>query len=949
MTTPLGQPCFKKDNLDKSNITTFTVVGGQQSTINPQQFIYHHQRGEIYLTKFESLPKRGGGMKGLTSESSCIIGGGKCQSVENLVNPSSSSIAPYMYPYVTSSTPPPELISHHNNCTGGGSTIIPSKICSTSAVSNITNGHQSFHKGLRRFLDKSISINNNNINSHGNNLKYSHSSHVLNPTSSSSSSSSTTQFDPNNGSSSTLSSTSNGSSSQSTGNLMASQSHSLEHNSYNNNTGHSLRDSGRSVNQLLDSHNHPNYQQQHQYPHQNHNFVKTPRSRSSSPHRSLRFKSSIARFIDSNGKIVDYNGRHGLPRKQLKTLLPMEDATINLTSYRQYSPIVDKNGLLSQVNSRTMDSLKENLDIYVLTKNANNVNNNNTIKSNTNNNSPKNVSSVKRRPSNLSCSRVLPTDERLYSPQLVKPFRSVSTLDSRRKGYQSYSGPTTPDREIITTFNGSDLQRKFSDPRIAFEHRDQYANQMYQQQQQQRVPTKSVNYQQYLQQQNEQSMKLIRNGARMLWCELPQVRELGLYRDLSPTQRQLQEALFEVITSEASYLRSLDILVNHFANNLTLSNPTFLDPRRKADLFSNIHVIRDISYNLMNILEIRWKQNIILSDVCDILVDYAYNHFAPYITYCRFKRRQESTLRELQLSSKFNQLIRQLESDPICQGLTLHSFLLLPVQRVTRYPLLVEAILRRLSPETIQYRSCKRTLIATDQLVKDCNTAANQYDKYLDLMSKLKFSSSSTIMKGLSLNEPRWLINNYDITRLKPETQSTLLIGTFRAPHWSNSSNVLSILSDMVLLSKKKGEELTVYDYCFRDLVQMRKIGPDTKERNIFNCKLPDIYKNLVKLTFLHNNCGKRIEYCLNFTSISERDECLSILDPKTNFIRTEQFTEPLWLYQNGNNNWEDLNVSKHQQLSKYSSSSSSKIEPGYCSDQQNGCQNVEYSHEIFI
>ncbi|XP_015786458.1 rhoGEF domain-containing protein gxcJ [Tetranychus urticae] len=815
----------------------------------------------IHLTKFESLPR---GLK--RAELNSV----KCQSVENLTH----SPLPPMYSTITSSTPPPGIIENHHQ---GG----------------FINGQLSLRKGLRRLLDKNGTSNGS--------LKYSHSSHVLNQ---SSNPTNATKCEFTNGSSSTLSSSSNGSSSLSTGNLMSTRSHSLE------NGNAKLKDSVRSSTMINNTVNQTKQ-----------SFVKTPRSRSSSPHRSLRFKSSIARFIDSNGRLVDCNGRHGLPRKQLKALLPMEDPNINLTYYRQYSPIIEKNGLLTQVNIRTMDSLKENLDIYVVSNNSNHNNNNNNESHNIINN--KSVS-VKRRPSNLSCSRVLPNDDRLYSPQSVKPFRSVSTLDSRRHCYQSYSGPTTPDREIVHG-HGRDLQRKFSDPRLVSDHRDQYN---YYQQQQRITKNNYLTYQQYLQHQNKSTMELIRNGARMLWCELPQVRELGLLRELSPAQRQLQEALFEVITSEASYLRSLDILVNHFANNAILSNPAFLDPRRRAELFSNIHVIRDISHNLMNILEVRWRQNLVLTDVCDILVDYAYNHFAPYLTYCRFKRRQESTLRELQLSSKFNTLIRQLEMDPICQGLTLHSFLLLPVQRVTRYPLLVEAILRRLPPDSAQYRSCKRTLFATDKLVKECNTAANQYDKYLDLTSKLKFTSNN--MKGLSINEPRWLIMNVEVTRLKPETQSNLLIGTFRAPHWSNSVNVLSILSDMVLLSKKKGDELTVYDYCFRDLVQMRKVGLDTNERTLFNCKLPETYKNLVKMTFLHNNCGKRIEYCLNFNSISERDECLSILDPKTNFIRTEQFMESSCKI------WEDS--VKHQQQ-----------QTTCCPNQHNGCQNGEYGHEIYI
>lgn len=48
----------------------------------------------------------------------------------------------------------------------------------------------------------------------------------------------------------------------------------------------------------------------------------------------------------------------------------------------------------------------------------------------------------------------------------------------------------------------------------------------------------------------------------------------------------------------------------------------------------------------------------------------------------------------------FIELIHELESNSACQSLTLHSFLMLPMQRITRMPLLVDAILSRMDPTT---------------------------------------------------------------------------------------------------------------------------------------------------------------------------------------------------------------------------------------------------------
>lgn len=46
----------------------------------------------------------------------------------------------------------------------------------------------------------------------------------------------------------------------------------------------------------------------------------------------------------------------------------------------------------------------------------------------------------------------------------------------------------------------------------------------------------------------------------------------------------------------------------------------------------------------------------------------------------------------------FQQVLERLESDPVCQRLSLKSFLILPFQRITRLKLLLQNILKRTRP-----------------------------------------------------------------------------------------------------------------------------------------------------------------------------------------------------------------------------------------------------------
>nr|CAD2131022.1 unnamed protein product [Meloidogyne enterolobii] len=81
-------------------------------------------------------------------------------------------------------------------------------------------------------------------------------------------------------------------------------------------------------------------------------------------------------------------------------------------------------------------------------------------------------------------------------------------------------------------------------------------------------------------------------SQRSLWCELPEVKESGILEQLNDDQRKLQEAYFEVITSEASYLRSISFLISHFMSAPELmgskNTQSVITSSERKQLFSNI-------------------------------------------------------------------------------------------------------------------------------------------------------------------------------------------------------------------------------------------------------------------------------------------------------------------------------------------------------------------------
>lgn len=112
--------------------------------------------------------------------------------------------------------------------------------------------------------------------------------------------------------------------------------------------------------------------------------------------------------------------------------------------------------------------------------------------------------------------------------------------------------------------------------------------------------------------------------------------------------------MFELITSEASYLRSLNVLTTHFIQSREFSGelspngePPLLTRLERHALFSDILPVRECSEALLADLERRWQESICIREICDILLEHASKKFEVYIKYCTNQLYQERTLREL--------------------------------------------------------------------------------------------------------------------------------------------------------------------------------------------------------------------------------------------------------------------------------------------------------------
>uniref|UniRef100_A0A3Q4I359 DH domain-containing protein n=1 Tax=Neolamprologus brichardi TaxID=32507 RepID=A0A3Q4I359_NEOBR len=139
--------------------------------------------------------------------------------------------------------------------------------------------------------------------------------------------------------------------------------------------------------------------------------------------------------------------------------------------------------------------------------------------------------------------------------------------------------------------------------------------------------------------------------------------------------------MFELIGSEASYLRSLGVAVNHFYKSQELKQT--LSQTEHHILFSKIQHVMVASEKFLTDLESRLGENVLISQVGDVILQHCKHFQTLYVPYVTNMMYQENT-------NAFSTPRNKLESDPVCQRKTLKSFLVLPFQRITRIKLLLE-------------------------------------------------------------------------------------------------------------------------------------------------------------------------------------------------------------------------------------------------------------------
>nr|DBA14797.1 TPA: hypothetical protein GDO54_004083 [Pyxicephalus adspersus] len=301
---------------------------------------------------------------------------------------------------------------------------------------------------------------------------------------------------------------------------------------------------------------------------------------------------------------------------------------------------------------------------------------------------------------------------------------------------------------------------------------------------------------------------------------------------MSREEQKLQEAKFELIMSEALYLRSLNIAVDHFQRSTELQD--VLSTQDRQWLFSRLSEVRDASNDFLFDLEEEFENNMYNFQVCDVVISHEPNFRKVYLPYVTNQSYQDRTFQTLMNNNpKFQHVLAKLESDPVCQRLSLKSFLILPFQRITRLRLLLQNILKRSAPGSHEEQKATEAHNAIEKLIRDCNEGVQKMrdtEELILLHQKIQFECKIFPLISAS----RRLVKHGEVTSLEFHPISFKWKGTTRQVY-------LHLFSDCLLLSRlREGGRFVVFDHASEYRVERCEIKLHTNQKNIFRVFLRD-------------------------------------------------------------------------------------------------------------
>uniref|UniRef100_A0A0B7BJT6 Rho guanine nucleotide exchange factor 11 n=1 Tax=Arion vulgaris TaxID=1028688 RepID=A0A0B7BJT6_9EUPU len=254
--------------------------------------------------------------------------------------------------------------------------------------------------------------------------------------------------------------------------------------------------------------------------------------------------------------------------------------------------------------------------------------------------------------------------------------------------------------------------------------------------------------------------------------ELPSLKQVlpeEVLRKLKPKEKKRQEVINELFYTERAHLRNLKVLDLLFHRPMHQEKGIMMDLARA--LFPNMEEIISLHVSFVKDIKERSQAAPVVKDVGDLLLkrfdggagDKFRKGCAEYCMNQSFAL--DALKKQTRKDLKLQQFLHDAESNSLCRRLQLKDLVPSQMQRLTKYPLLIDNLLKYTQTTSEEYRRLERAHDRCKHILAHVNQAVNRcenYHKLKDIQKKLDRRS----VEGL--NDPALTdLKNIDLTQHK--------------------------------------------------------------------------------------------------------------------------------------------------------------------------------------
>ncbi|KAK7106216.1 hypothetical protein V1264_017494 [Littorina saxatilis] len=265
--------------------------------------------------------------------------------------------------------------------------------------------------------------------------------------------------------------------------------------------------------------------------------------------------------------------------------------------------------------------------------------------------------------------------------------------------------------------------------------------------------------------------------------ELPPLKQVlgeDVCKKLKPKEKKRQEVINELFHTEKAHLRNLKVLDILFNKPMMMEQGVMKELARS--LFPNMEEMIVLHANMNSKMKERRNQSLqfVVGDVGDILLERFDNEEGERFRkacaeYCRNQSYALDALKKhRRKDARLSQFLGDQEADKLCRKLELKDHVPCEMQRLTKYPMLIENLMKYSQPTSEEYKNLETALDRSRKILAYVNQAVRECENYHKLKEWQKKldkraidTSSDPTLKELDLTRHKLVHDGFLVWRLR--------------------------------------------------------------------------------------------------------------------------------------------------------------------------------------